>query len=131
MIAGLFKGFYWQPLENPGNYASNILNTASRVMQEAYQNVRDLLSKEFREVDQEIEELKAREGFSKFQEYTYGNQSTLYTDIVYKTEDKDIMVKNPWDPNCRLSEAKKKFTKMFLMKINKERYPNKSNLELE
>jgi hypothetical protein len=41
------------------------------------------------------------------------------------------MVKNPWDPNCRLSESKKKFTKMFLMKINKERYPNKSNLELE
>jgi hypothetical protein len=32
MIAGFFKGFYWQPLENPGNYASNILNTASRVM---------------------------------------------------------------------------------------------------
>jgi hypothetical protein len=33
---GLTKGLYWQEGENPGNYASNILNTASRVMQEAY-----------------------------------------------------------------------------------------------
>jgi hypothetical protein len=36
MMIDLFKGVYVQSLENPGNYASNILNTSSRVMQEAY-----------------------------------------------------------------------------------------------
>jgi hypothetical protein len=41
------------------------------------------------------------------------------------------MVKNPWDPNCKLSDAKKEFTKMFLMSINKDRYPNKNDAELE
>ena len=57
-MMGFFKGLYWQPLENPGNYASDILNTASRVMQEAYQNVRDTLSKEFRQVNIAVEKLK-------------------------------------------------------------------------
>jgi hypothetical protein len=41
------------------------------------------------------------------------------------------MIKNPWDPNCTLSEAKKEFTKMFLMEINKDRMSSKTELELE
>lgn len=131
IMFGLTKGLYWQEGENPGNYASNILNTASRVMQEAYQNVRDILSKEFRKITIAVDKLKEQEGFSKFKEYTYGNQSSLYKDIVYKTDDNDLMVKNPWNPNCGLSEAKKEFTKMFLMEINKDRFPNKTQLELE
>lgn len=130
-INGSFNGLYAQDLENPGNYASNILNTASRVMQEAYQNVRDSLSKDSRAINQAVETLKQREGFSKASEYTFGNQASLYTDIVYKTQDGDLMVKNPWDPNCRLSAAKIEFTKMFLMEINKDRFPNKSEAELE
>lgn len=126
-----FKGLYWQEGENPGNYASNILNTASRVMQEAYQNVRDILSKDARAVNIAVEKLKEREGYSKATEYTIGNQSKLYSDIVYKTDDGDLMVKNPWDPNCSLSPAKIEFTKMFLMEINKDRFPNKKLAELE
>ena len=130
-ILSIFKGVYWQEGENPGNYASNILNTASRVMQEAYQNVRDILAKDFRKINIEVDKLKEKEGFSALSEYTFGNQSSLYTDIVYKTDDGDLMVKNPWDPNCKLSPAKIEFTKMFLMEINKDRYSNKSQLELE
>jgi hypothetical protein len=130
IMYGWLKGLYWQPLENPGNYASNILNTASKVMQEAYQNVRDTLSKEFRQINIAVDKLKEREGFSKLSEYTFGNQASLYTDIVYKTDDGDLMVKNPWDPKCQLSDAKKEFTKMFLMEINKDRL-NKTQLELE
>jgi hypothetical protein len=64
---------YWQEGENPGNYASNILNTASRVMQEAYQNVRDTLSKDSRAINVAVEKLKEKEGFSKATEYTIGN----------------------------------------------------------
>ena len=131
VLYGLSRGLYWQPLENPGNYASNILNTTSRVMQEAYQSVRDTLSKQFKQIGIAVEKLKDAEGFSKFQEYTYGNQSSLYTDIVYKTDDNDLMVKNPWNPNCGLSPAKIEFTKMFLMEINKDRYPKKTQIELE
>ena len=130
LIAGT-NGVYYQDLENPGNYASNILNTASRVMQEAYQNVRDTLSKEFRQITIEVDELKKKEGFSKFQEYTFGNQSSLYKDIVYKADDGDLMVKNPWSFDWKLSEAKREFTKMFLMEINKDRYPKKTQVELE
>lgn len=130
IMYGWLKGLYWQPLENPGNYASNILNTASKVMQEAYQNVRDTLSKEFRQINIAVDKLKEQEGFSKLTEYTFGNQASLYTDIVYKTDDGDLMVKNPWDPKCQLSDAKKEFTKMFLMEINKDRL-NKTQLELE
>lgn len=125
-----WEGLYLQTLENPGNYASNILNTASRVMQEAYQNVRDVLSKEFRKVAIAVDTLKEKEGFSKLKEYTTGNQSSLYKDIVYRTPDNDLMVKNPWDSSWNLGEAKREFTKMFLMEINKDRY-NKSDAELE
>lgn len=131
LMMGFFKGLYWQPLENPGNYASDILNTASRVMQEAYQNVRDTLSKEFRQVNIAVEKLKQQEGYSKLKEYTYGNQSSLYTDIVYKTDDGDLMVKNPWSDSWNLGEGKREFTKMFLMEINKDRYPRKTQLELD
>lgn len=131
LLVGWTKGLYWQDMENPGNYASNILNTSSRVMQEAYQNVRDILSKEFRHVNIAVDTLKEKEGFSKLKEYTFGNQSSLYTDIVYKTSDNDLMVKNPWDPNCSLSPAKIEFTKMFLMEINKDRFPKKTQAELE
>lgn len=131
MMIDLFKGAYIQQLENPGNYASNILNTSSRVMQEAYQNVRDKLSKEFRQINIAVDQLKEKEGFSKLSEYTFGNQSSLYSDIVYKLDDGDLMVKNPWDPNSGLSPAKVEFTKMFLMEINKDRFPRKSKTELE
>jgi hypothetical protein len=55
----------------------------------------------------------------------------LYSDIVYKLDDGDLMVKNPWDPNSGLSPAKVEFTKMFLMEINKDRFPRKSKTELE
>jgi hypothetical protein len=55
----------------------------------------------------------------------------LYSDIVYKTSDGDLMVKNPWDPNSTLSTAKIEFTKMFLMEINKDRFPKKTETELE
>ena len=128
---GWTEGLYWQSGENPGNYASNILNTSSRVMQEAYQNVRDILSKEFRQITIAVDKLKEKEGFSKFKEYTYGNQSSLYKDIVYVTNDKDLMIKNPWSTDWLIGDAKREFTKMFLMKINKDRYPNKSEIELE
>ena len=128
---GWTEGLYWQAGENPGNYASNILNTSSRVMQEAYQNVRDILSKEFRQITIAVDKLKEKEGFSKFKEYTYGNQSSLYKDIVYVTNDKDLMIKNPWSTDWLMGDAKREFTKMFLMKINKDRYPNKSEIELE
>lgn len=131
IIFRLTKGLYWQEGENPGNYASNILNTASRVMQEAYQNVRDTLSKDFRRFTQAVDTLKEKEGFSKLQEYTFGNQANLYKGIVYKTDDNDLMVKNPWNSNCGLSEAKKDFAKMFLMEINRDRFPNKTEAELE
>ena len=132
IIINIKKGFvYWQEGENPGNYASNILNTTSKVMQEAYQNVRDTLSKQFRHINMAVDTLKEREGFSKVKEYTFGNQSSLYADIIYRLDDGDIMVQNPWDPNCTLSEAKKDFTKMFLMEINKDRFPNKTKAELE
>ena len=131
IMFGITKGLYWQEGENPGNYASNVLNTASRVMQEAYQNVRDKLSKDARKINILVETLKSKEGFSKLKEYTIGNQSSLYSDIVYKTDDGDLMVKNPWDSNCKLSDAKKEFTKTFLMEINKDRFPNKSDIELQ
>jgi hypothetical protein len=42
-------------------------------MQEAYQNVRDVLSKEFRHINMAVDTLKEKEGFSKISEYTFGN----------------------------------------------------------
>jgi hypothetical protein len=42
-------------------------------MQEAYQNVRDVLSKDFRHINMAVDKLKEREGFSKLKEYTFGN----------------------------------------------------------
>lgn len=131
IIVDIFKGLYWQEGENPGNYASNILNTASRVMQEAYQNVRDTLSREFRQITLAVDTLKSKEGYSKAKEYTFGNQSELYKDIVSRTDDNDLIVKNPWGSNWGLSEAKREFTKMFLMEINKDRFPSKTQAELE
>ena len=100
-------------------------------MQEAYQNVRDILSRDFRQITLDVDELKRKENFSKLKEYTIGNQSSLYKDIVYITDDKDLMVKNPWSSDWIMSDAKREFTKKFLMKINKDRYPNKSQIELE
>jgi hypothetical protein len=45
---------------------------------------------------------------------------------MVNTENGDMVVINPWSDNCTLSEAKKDFAKMFLMEINKDRYPNKT-----
>lgn len=129
LIAGLQKGVYWQQLENPGNYASNILNTASRVMQEAYQNVRDILPKEFRKVTMAVDKLKESLGYSKLKEYTYGNQAEIYKNIIYRADDGDLMVKNPWTDNT-MTSAEKEFAKMFLMEINRDRL-RKTDAELE
>jgi hypothetical protein len=42
-------------------------------MQEAYQNVRDTLSKDSRAINVAVEKLKEKERFSKAVEYTVGN----------------------------------------------------------
>lgn len=109
-------------LDNPGNLNNDTLNVLTKLVSEAYQNVREDLQRDMGDIRDLVTELKKEKNFTKLEAMTTGNQASLYTNMI-KYENGDILFKNPWDPNeVSLSEAERKFLKYTITKINENRY---------
>jgi hypothetical protein len=73
-------------------------------------------------------------GFSALKEKTFGNQSSLYQNMIYTDPDNgNLLLKNPWknDHEEPLNSHEVKFLKFFLTEINKDRVPYLAGKELE
>lgn len=115
-------------LDNPGNLSSDTLNLMTKLVTQAYQNVRQDMINPTAEYRNLVNELKKEKGFNRLKEATIGNQTSLYTNMWEHTPNGDFRVKNINDSS--LTTAERNFLIYFLYRINKNRFPNKLDEEL-
>ena len=114
-------------IDNPGNMDSETLNLVTKLVTEAYQNVRDELQKEKVTVSKLVNNLKKEKQFGYAKENTVGNQVSLYSNMTYVSKDGDFLFKNPKN----LSPAERDFLRYALYKINKNRFPSYTDEQLQ
>lgn len=118
--AFLFDGFNGNLTDNPGTLRSETLNQVSHMIDVAYQNIRDQLSKYRGRLEDKLDKLKARNGVL--------NQASLYDRFYDKNVTDDLVFKNPFIDNT-LDDLERDILKQILLDINKRRYPEVSTLE--
>lgn len=124
------KGLNSLKFDNPGHTNSDTLNLLAKITMEDYQNVRDDLMATKSKIEPLIKKLKEEARFSKLEEWTVGNQASLYSNMFRDTEIfHDLILKNPWDNTNDLRPAEREFLKEFLIQINKDRMGSNYNLE--
>lgn len=115
-------------IDNPGNMNSDTLNLVTKLVTEAYQNVRDDIQKEKVTIQKLVNDLKKEAGFGIITENTIGNQTTLYKNMFQEYhKGGDFLFKNP----NQLQGAERKFLEYVLYKVNKNRFPTKTDEELQ
>lgn len=114
-------GLQGNMLDNPGNLSSETLNLVTKLVTEAYQNVRADIQKPAAEMRKLVEALKKEKNFGWLTENTVGNQSSLYMNMYDFKENGDVYYKDPWDENSNLSKAEREFLKYVLPIINSNR----------
>lgn len=116
-------------LDNPGNLNNETLNQLTKLISEAYQNVREDMANEVAIIRNLVNNLKKSKNFNKLKEMTFGNQSSLFSNMI-KYENGDMLFKNPWDMTIQMSKEERDFLKYALEKINENRFPNKDLIEM-
>lgn len=119
----LENGLSGNMIDNAGNFGNRLLNQITELALEGYQNTRDLIYSRLRALTMEVENLKKQEGYSGIKEYTYGNQASLYDDMIKYTDDGDLVFENPWKSKS-LPEYKKNFLKKAILEFNKDVHPD-------
>lgn len=107
-------------LDNPGNLKSDTLNLSTKLVTEAYQNVRADIQEPAAKMRELTEKLKKSKNFGWLQENTIGNQASLYENM-YEFRNDDVYFKNPYDSNSLLNDAEREFLKYVLPIINGNR----------
>ena len=122
------KGLYGTNIDNPGNMKSETLNSIQQLLKEAYQNTRNEMQKFRTQAEEQFHNFKKSLGFSRLKQNTIGNQTKLYVDFYKETENGDLLFKTE---NELQDESQKKLLRYALDIINHNRYPLKSEKELE
>lgn len=123
------KGISGLYVDNPGNLNSETLNLLTKLVTEAYQNVRQSMSKPRAEIRRLVENLKKDKDFGFIKEHTVGNQASLYSNMIYVDQNGDLLFKNINDPSLLPSE--REFLKYALRVINKNRFPTSDLNQME
>ena len=116
-------------LDNPGNLSSETLNLITKLVTEAYQNTRDTMQRKKVEVQKLVEQVKKEANFGYIKEQTIGNQVNLYKDLYRTTKDGNLLFINP--NTLPQGSAKRKLLEYALNEINRRRFPNKLQEELD
>ena len=114
-------------LDNPGNLSSDTLNLMTKLVTQAYQNVRQDMIEPTAEYKRLVDNLKRDKQFGKLKERTIGNQTNLYSNMWDHTPNGDFKLKHINDSS--LIESEREFLIYFLNRINKNRFPNKTQEE--
>lgn len=105
--------------DNPGNLQSETLNLVTKLVTEAYQNVRDEMQQRNIKLRKLVQNLKDELGMGSISENTFGNQASLYKKMFRTMPDGDIWFVNP----NTLQGAQREFLEFALEEINKDRLP--------
>lgn len=131
-ISIFHKGLSGTYIDNPGNLNSETLNTITKAVTEAYQNVRADMEEPKTKIRELVDKLKESRGFGYITERTVGNQASLYKNMIKFTDDGDILFKDPNSPTSGLeTEAEREFLRYTLETINKRRLADKTEGEIE
>lgn len=123
----LSKGVSGTMIDNPGNLLSDTLNQITKLVTQAYQNIRNSMTSKVAQLRNATEELKKAKGYYGAAEYT-GNATNMYKNMT-EMVDGDLLFK---DLNSIKDPAEKKYLKLVLEIINENRFGGKvSKDELE
>lgn len=98
--------------DNPGNLQSETLNLITKLVTQAWQNLRSGMAKSTAQIQNATRKLVKEAGTK--------DTKVLYKDL-YKITDDDILFKNPWTDRT-LTEAQKQYLILALTEINKNRH---------
>ena len=115
-------------IDNPGNMKSETLNSIQQLLKEAYQNTRNEMQKFRVEVEEKLHNFKKAKDFSAIKQRAFGNQTKLYTDLYRETKNGDLLFKREDELQ---DDASKRLLRYALDIINHNRYPLKSEKELQ
>lgn len=123
----LTKGVSGTFTDNPGNLLSDTLNQITKLVTQAYQNVRNSMTSKVAQLRKATEELKKAKGYYGLAEYA-GNATNMYKNMMEMVNG-DLLFK---DLNSIKDPAEKKYLKLVLEIINENRFGGKkSKDELE
>ena len=123
----LAKGVSGTMIDNPGNLLSNTLNQVTKLVTQAYQNIRNSMTSKVAQLRNATEELKRAKGYYGVAQYV-GNATNMYKNMT-EMVDGDLLFK---DLNSIKDPAEKKYLKLVLEIINENRFGGKiSKEELE
>ena len=125
----LLKGLSGTYTDNPGNLLSDTLNTVTKVVTQAYQNIRNSMSSKVAQIRKATEELKTEAGYRGLTQLQ-GNATDLYKNMTYVDSNGDLLFTRL--DSSTLTTAERKYLKLILELINENRFGGKkSKAELE
>lgn len=125
------KGHSGSYLDNAGTLRSGTLNLLTRLVTNAYNNIRHYMAEEIPTIRKMVEDVKSSQGFG-LGNRMLGNVSSLYTSLIDHSIKDDLVMLNPDDPASGITDPNlKKFAKYFLEKVNSQRYGNLPKSEIE
>lgn len=113
------KGLTGSYTDNAGNLSSETLNLVTKLVFEAYQNIRDEISRENIKLSKYTQKLKDEKGINYITQQTVVNQVNLYKNLFVE-KDGDLLFKDINDSS--LSVAEKEYLEYALDVINKNRH---------
>ena len=128
-IAGILeRGVSGTYTDNPGNHLSETLNSITKLITQAYQNVRNIMSGKVAKIRKATEELKKYHSYTGLAQLG-GNATDMYKKMV-KEENGDLLFVNLNDPS--LNTVERDYLKLILEIINENRFGGKySKSDLE
>ncbi len=123
------KGISGLKIDNPGNLSSMTLNLLTGQTIQVYQNVRSRLQAPIADFRKLLKALKEEKGFGGVFDRAFKNETNLYSNMYRTTSNGDWLFKNVKDSS--LSKAEKDMLEFCLWDINKNRFPFKTDEQLE
>lgn len=124
----LKEGFGGLYTDNPGNLTSDILNTMYKAVSMAYQNIRQRMMTPVAKLRTLTENLKKVKGYNPITRQVV-NPTSMYKNMITIAADGDMLFTNP--NNSNLLKEEKEFLKYTMRLINKNRFPRKTDKELD
>ena len=121
----LNRGVSGTYLDNPGNLLSNTLNSVTKLVTQAYQNIRNAMSPKVAQIRRATEELKKDKNYTGLAQLG-GNATDMYKNMT-KIVGGDLMFTDLKSPELNTTE--RNYLKLILEIINENRFGGKYSKE--
>lgn len=112
-------------IDNPGNLTNETLNTLTKAVSNAYQNIRDDMQRDYQKIMELGEKLKESKNLSYVETHITGTSLDYFKNLT-EIKDNDLMFVDPEDMTNGLSNEEREYLKYALLFINSKRYPGQT-----